>query len=415
VAAGPDQRPDQEVLFAPEEVLPIGGSAAATGGPAVPGPAAALDLGAVSDYVPALDDGLALDYGPMPDNEAARDYGKAIDCAVPPELSCASESAAPAPGPGLATPGQVPPAEDLWAPGLAAAQVSPATYWRRRLAALAVGIAVLTVLVWAVSGMFQGTGQATGHGVQPSAGPGAGRGRPDAAHGHKGGNRSVRHNTSHSGRGGHPAQRSAQSLPEPAAGRARTVSTLAGHPAAGALSGVSDVLTMAGTRQQKGSAAPRAPHQPAARAPEHPAMVRAPGPRVPACGRGDVVLSLSSPRYWYQRGRWPLFGVAAVSTAARPCRFNMGSRLATVVVASGRTRIWGSADCVHGSGSQSVVLSRGVPAVRWIYWDRATSSPGCRPPHLPVRQGAYTAIAFDGQLSSQVLVIILGRPGTSLP
>ncbi len=273
---------------------------------------------------------------------------------------------------------------------------------------------MLTVLVWAVSGVFQGAGQATGHGAKPSAGPGAAR--PGAAHGHKGGNRSGQHNASHSGRGGHAAQGSApQSLPEPAAGRARTVSATAGHPAAGPLSGVSDVLTMAGARQQKGSAAPRAPHQPVARAPEHRAMERAPGPRVPACGRGDVVLSLDSPRYWYQRGRWPLFGVDAVSTATRPCRFNMGSRFGTVVVASGRTRIWGSADCVHGSGSQPVVLSRGVPAVRWIYWDRATSSPGCRPPHLPVRQGAYTAIAFDGQLSSQVLVFILGRPGTSLP
>jgi len=144
-------------------------------------------------------------------------------------------------------------------------------------------------------------------------------------------------------------------------------------------------------------------------------MARAPGPHVPACRHGDVVLSLVSPRYWYQRGRWPLFGVGAVSTATRPCRFNMGSRVATVVVTSGRTRIWGSADCVHGTGARPVVLGRGVPAVRWTYWDRATSSPGCRPPHLPVRQGAYTAIAFDGQLSSQVMVFILGRPGTSLP
>jgi hypothetical protein len=173
---------------------------------------------------------------------------------------------------------------------------------------------------------------------------------------------------------------------------------------------------MAGARQQKGSAASRAPHRrPVAPVPEHRAVPHPAGPHVPACGRGDVVLSLVSPRYWYQPGRWPLFGVDAVSTASRPCRFNMGSRFATVVVSSGRTRIWGSADCAHGTGSQPVVLSRGVPAVRWIYWGRATSSPGCRPPHLAVRQGAYTAIAFDGQLSSQVLVCILGRPGTSLP
>jgi hypothetical protein len=139
------------------------------------------------------------------------------------------------------------------------------------------------------------------------------------------------------------------------------------------------------------------------------------GPHVPACGRGDVVLSLVSPRSWYEQGRWPLFGVDAVSTGGRPCRFNMGSRYATVVVTSGRTRIWGSSDCVRGEGSQTVVLHRGVPAVRWIYWDRATSVPGCRNLGRPVHQGAYTAIAFDGQLSSQVLVFLLGHPGSFLP
>jgi hypothetical protein len=93
----------------------------------------------------------------------------------------------------------------------------------------------------------------------------------------------------------------------------------------------------------------------------------------------------------------------------------MGSRYATVVVTSGRTRIWGSSDCVRGEGSQTVVLHRGVPAVRWIYWDRATSVPGCRNLGRPVHQGAYTAIAFDGQLSSQVMVFMLDRPGTALP
>ncbi len=93
----------------------------------------------------------------------------------------------------------------------------------------------------------------------------------------------------------------------------------------------------------------------------------------------------------------------------------MGSRFATVVVTTGRHRIWGSADCVRGAGSQPVVLSRGVPAVRWIFWDRATSIPGCRRPGRAVREGAYAAIAFDGQLSSQVMVFLLGRPGAALP
>ena len=47
--------------------------------------------------------------------------------------------------------------EDSWAGDLTAAQVSSATYWRRRLVALLIGIAVLTVLVWAISGVLHGS------------------------------------------------------------------------------------------------------------------------------------------------------------------------------------------------------------------------------------------------------------------
>jgi hypothetical protein len=304
--------------------------------------------------------------------------------------------------------------------------VSPATYWRRRAAALVVGIAVLTVLAWALSGILHagGASQGSRHGGRPSARPGTA---------HRAGDRQAQHNRRHPGRSGHAARRnSPQSLSGPAAGGADTASRVhqtgrlraAGRvdtgasgrrPGPGALSGTSDVLTMSRSRQQHGAAARRAPQPAVARAPGRQATAQVPGPRVAACGRGEVVLSLVSPRQAYQSGRWPLFGVAAVATGDRPCRFDMGSRFATVVVTSGRHRIWGSADCVHGAGSQPMVLRRGVPAVRWIYWDRATSIPGCRHPGRPVGQGAYAAIAFDGQLTSQVLVFLLYSAGTALP
>jgi hypothetical protein len=162
-AAGPDQWPDQEALFAPEEVLPRGTSAGVAAGPAVPGPAPALDLDAVSDYVPALDDGLALEYGPVPDNEAARDYAKALDYGAPPGRTpeppapalrlaphpapvarlAPGQAQDPVPGPDAAVTSDpapaapaapahvpaiaahVPPGADPWALGQVAGQVSP--------------------------------------------------------------------------------------------------------------------------------------------------------------------------------------------------------------------------------------------------------------------------------------------------
>jgi hypothetical protein len=450
VTAEPDQRPDQELLPFPVEAPPLSGSTASAVSPAVPCPAPALDLDAVSDYVPVLDDGLALDdgpaldYGPVPDNDTARDYGKVLDYeavpapaparhqtpaghSVPPgrgpepgaalgprPAAATAPGVAPGPAPatgtacaaGPASPAdpavaQATPATDSWADDLSGAQVSSATYWRRRLIALAVGIVVLTVLVWAVSGVLHGsgTGRPTGPGGRPSATPGG-------THGAKDGNRPGQRNAHHAALGS--TQRS------PAPGQARTTSTGTGRHGPGMLSGIVDVLTLSGSRQHAGAATRHTPpHRSVARVAAGAALPAA-GPPVPACARGDVVLSIRSPQAVYGPGRWPLFGVEAVSTGNRPCRFNMGSRFATVVVSSGRARIWGSGDCVHGSGSRLVTLSRGLPSVRWIYWDRATSYPGCRVPRRPARRGAYTAIAFDGRLSSQVMVFMLGRPGTAL-
>jgi len=72
-----------------------------------------------------------------------------------------------------------------------AGHVSAATYWRRRMIALAVGIVVLTVLAWTVSGALGGSpaGQGTSKGGQPSAG----------AHRHAGGSRAGQHHPARHG------------------------------------------------------------------------------------------------------------------------------------------------------------------------------------------------------------------------
>ena len=211
--------------------MPRSREAEAAAIPAAPGQGLVLDLDAVSDYVPALD------YGPVPDNGAARDYGLAIDYDAPhapalathrdapPHLGPAPDSgrakapaphpasapdSAPAPGPapawdasgpgpaaaagprvsGLAAGGTAP-ASDPWLADPMAGHVSAATYWRRRMIALAVGIVVLTVLAWTVSGALGGSsaGQGTSKGGQPSAG----------AHRHAGGSRAGQHHPARHG------------------------------------------------------------------------------------------------------------------------------------------------------------------------------------------------------------------------
>jgi hypothetical protein len=127
-----------------------------------------------------------------------------------------------------------------------------------------------------------------------------------------------------------------------------------------------------------------------------------------------VTLRLSSPQYWYQAGKMPSFTVHAVSTEGRPCRFNMGARFVSVVIASDR-RIWGSADCVSGSGSRMVVLAQGMPAVLRVSWDRRASSPGCSGTSHLVAPGEYQVTAVAGHLRSGIVNLVLGAQGASGP
>lgn len=125
------------------------------------------------------------------------------------------------------------------------------------------------------------------------------------------------------------------------------------------------------------------------------------------CPSADVVVSLSANSNSYAPGVRPKFTMKVVSTARRRCAFNVGSRYLTLVISSGNVRVWGSADCIHGPGTQVAMLRRGDPVRHKITWDRTLSSPGCRLPRTAARPGAYTATASDAGVHSHTLVFVL--------
>lgn len=137
-----------------------------------------------------------------------------------------------------------------------------------------------------------------------------------------------------------------------------------------------------------------------------------------ACKPHQVVLSLVPDQGSYGPGEHPQFDVYVVSIARRYCSFNVGPRyLAVVIKSGGITRIWSSADCVQGPGSDVVALSTGVPSVLHFAWNRKASSPGCGASRAAVRPGTYTATVTaprDG-LASQGMVFILNGPGVAEP
>jgi hypothetical protein len=135
-----------------------------------------------------------------------------------------------------------------------------------------------------------------------------------------------------------------------------------------------------------------------------------------ACPRGSVVVSLFTPKYRYLAHQAPRFELDVVSTAARPCSFDVGARNVQLVIrAGGERRVWDSADCIRSAGHRMERLTRGVPAVLRVSWDRKTSANGCRLPGQAAQPGTYTATARSGPLHSQSLIFVLAGPGVAVP
>ncbi len=135
-----------------------------------------------------------------------------------------------------------------------------------------------------------------------------------------------------------------------------------------------------------------------------------------ACPPGSVVLSLFTTKYRYLAHQAPRFQLDVVSTAARPCSFDVGAKHVQLVIkAGGERRVWDSADCVRSAGQRTERLTRGVPAVLRISWDRKTSAAGCRLPGKAAQPGTYTATARSGALRSQSLIFVLAGRGIAVP
>jgi hypothetical protein len=241
----------------------------------------------------------------------------------------------------------------------------PDTYRRRRAVALVAGLGLIGLLAWAFAG---------------------GGGKP-----------------------GTPPQGSSQTyrLLPVAASRSAAASSPAGaraRPRGAASAGASGLPTPAVTPAASGSAAagrltpeagqltPEAGQQPG-------------GP----CAPDTVVLSVFSTRPRYSGGQDPQFSVYAVSTAVGTCTFDLGPGTLHVDVMSSGRIIWDSSDCARSGDTWVARLSRGVPALESITWNRTITLPGCVTLASSARAGTYQAQAWTTSAASAVLSFALVR------
>jgi hypothetical protein len=234
--------------------------------------------------------------------------------------------------------------------------VEPDVYWRRRLFALAAGLAVFGLLAWAVGGAASTRQTAATTSLntpppQPKVTPVAASPTPSVT-------------------------------PSPSPSATGTPGSHKKH----------------GKKHAGKPSKARAKHAAAA----------ASGPAGSGCPAGDVVITMTASSNSYGARARPEFSLDLVSTDSRTCTIDTGSRHLALVIESGGVRVWGSADCAGKSGaSVTTKLKRGVPLPLRFSWKRQLSAPGCRGTPTPARPGTYTATASDGRLHSRTLTFVL--------
>ncbi|MEU6711103.1 hypothetical protein ABZ897_06440 [Nonomuraea sp. NPDC046802] len=117
------------------------------------------------------------------------------------------------------------------------------------------------------------------------------------------------------------------------------------------------------------------------------------------CAAEDLVLSMQGGREQiYTGSARPSFIATLVNIGPVMCTADVGPRALEIRITSGADRIWSTADCVSGAGSEVRQLQRGVPYVRSLEWDRRRSSVDCRATPAAALPGTYVATVRMGGL-----------------
>ena len=100
-------------------------------------------------------------------------------------------------------------------------------------------------------------------------------------------------------------------------------------------------------------------------------------------------------------GATVIVGMVVTNTGTEQCRRDVSgtAQVFTVFGADG-TRLWSTADCFPGQGTDVRELAPGQTLKYTVKWSGTTSAPGCTGERAPLAPGSYTLIAQLGALSS---------------
>lgn len=119
------------------------------------------------------------------------------------------------------------------------------------------------------------------------------------------------------------------------------------------------------------------------------------------CSDASISLTSTVGRPSYGLGSKPILGLTVVNTGPEACMRDVSGSLQTFTVyGAGNKRMWSTADCFPGEGTDVRRLEPGQSVHYDIRWSGTTSQPGCAGERQPVPAGAYTVVAALGSLNA---------------
>ena len=292
---------------------------------------------------------------------------------------------------------------------------TPKVYWVRRVAAVVLAVAVLIGMVW-----FLATRSSRSSAVSEAAGNVATSAAAPTLTGELAASTAISPvptkssavsgsvSPSGSATGSSAAGSSAAAASPAASVPAASVPAAAAAPAASAAPAAAPSSPAAPAPAP--AATPAAPAPEPAPAPETaPAPEPAPAPAPPSydaqgkllCGDADISLAAAPSAPTFVVGVQPRLLLTVTNTGQQACQRDVSGSLQTFTVfGADGSRIWSTADCFPGTGTEVRELAPGQQLQYTIKWSGTTSAPGCTGARSAVPDGAYTVIGQLGGLSS---------------
>lgn len=121
-----------------------------------------------------------------------------------------------------------------------------------------------------------------------------------------------------------------------------------------------------------------------------------------------LVTTVGAPSY--RVGTGPILGLTVTNAGTASCVADVsGSKQVFTVFDAKAKRVWSTADCFPGEGTDVRLLSPGESLQYNIKWSGTTSTPGCTGARVPVAAGTYSAVAaLAGANAAPVKVVFTG-------